>query len=132
MPEFVNPFSGTTPDRKLTMNELIRAIRLNIAAEEEAIHLYMAHADATDHPLARKVLIDVANEEKEHVGEFQRLLHLLTGDENEWLRHGIEEVDEMAREIGGAPGPAAPPAGEGESSPGELTIGGMKDEKGGL
>ena len=53
MPEFVNPFSGKVPERKLTLEELIRAIRLNIAAEQEAVHLYMAHADATDHPLLR-------------------------------------------------------------------------------
>ncbi|HJX38384.1 MAG TPA: Rubrerythrin, partial [Anaerolineae bacterium] len=45
MPEFVNPFSGKVPERKLTMDELIRAIRLNVAAEHEAIHLYMAHAN---------------------------------------------------------------------------------------
>jgi len=100
MPEFVNPFSGKVPDRKLTTEELIRAIRLNVAAEHEAIHLYMAHADATDHPLAKKVLIDIANEEREHVGEFNRLLEILTGDEDKYLAEGREEVDEMAAEIG--------------------------------
>lgn len=96
MPEFVNPFSGKVPDRKLTSGELIRAIRLNIAAEEEAIHLYMAHAEATDHPLAKKVFIDIANEERVHVGEFSRLLQILTGDEDKWLAQGVHEVDEMA------------------------------------
>jgi len=99
MPEFVNPFSGKVPERKLTTEELIRAIRLNVAAEHEAIHLYMAHADATDHPLARKVLIDIANEEREHVGEFNRLLEILTGDEDKYLAKGREEVDEMATGI---------------------------------
>jgi rubrerythrin len=104
MPEFVNPFSGKVPDRKLTKEELIRAIRLNVAAEHEAIHLYMAHADATDHPLAKRVLIDIANEEREHVGEFNRLLEILTGDEADWLAEGREEVDEMVAELeAGAP-----------------------------
>lgn len=136
MPEFVNPFSGTTPGGTLTRNELIRAIRLNIAAEEEAIHLYTAHADATDHALAKKVLIDVANEEKEHVGEFQRLLQLLTGDEDEWLRHGIEEVDEMAREVEGSTPPegstAAGDEGSSVSAAVEgLTIGGLREDEGG-
>jgi len=102
MPEFVNPFSGKVPDRKLTHEELVRAIRLNIAAEHEAIHLYMAHAEATDHALAKKILIDVANEEREHVGEFMRLLQILTGDEETWLAVGREEVDEMAAELGAA------------------------------
>ncbi|MEN3202562.1 MAG: ferritin family protein [Atribacterota bacterium] len=100
MPEFVNPFSGMVPSRKMTKEELIRAIRLNLAAEEEAVHLYMAHAEATDHPLAKKVLIDIANEERVHAGEFLRLLEILTGDEAEFMREGAKEVDDMARSVG--------------------------------
>ena len=99
MPEFLNPFSGKVPDRKLTTEELIRAIRLDLAAEHEAVHLYMAHADATDHPLAKEILIDIANEERVHAGEFSRLLEILTGDEEKWLAEGAEEVDEMAAEL---------------------------------
>jgi rubrerythrin len=99
MAEFVNPFSGVVPPRKLSQSELVRAIRLNIAAEHEAVHLYMSHADATDNPLAKKVLIDIANEERQHAGEFARLLELLTGDEDEWLKKGAAEVDEMAEDI---------------------------------
>ena len=99
MPEFLDPFSGMLPGRKLTKEELVRAIRLGVAAEEEATHLYMAQAEATDDPVARKVLIDVANEERVHVGEFQRLLQILTGDEDKWLKEGAEEVDEMAQEV---------------------------------
>lgn len=95
MPEFVNPFSGKVPEAKLTRAELVRAIRLNIAAEHEAVHLYMAHADATDHPLAKEVLTDIANEEREHIGEFMRLLEVLAGDEADWLASGREEVEEM-------------------------------------
>lgn len=99
MPEFVNPFSGKVPDRKLTMEELIRAIRLDIAAEQEAVHLYMAHAEATDNPLAKKVFIDIADEERVHIGEFTRLLSILTGDEDLLLAKGANEVDEMAIEL---------------------------------
>jgi rubrerythrin len=99
MPEFVNPFSGVVPDRKLTLEELVRAIRLNIAAEHEAVHLYMAHADATDHALAKKVLVDIANEERVHAGEFQRLLEILTGDEDKWMEEGKAEVSELAAEL---------------------------------
>lgn len=125
MPEFVNPFSGKAPDRKLTKEELIRAIRLNVAAEHEAIHLYMAHADATDHPLAKEILIDIANEEREHVGEFNRLLEILTGDEAKWLAEGREEVDEMAAELGGG----APEEGsqETEATDTEKTIGSLRE-----
>lgn len=124
MPEFINPFSGKVPDRKLTHEELIRAIRLNLAAEHEAIHLYMAHAEATDHPLARKVLIDVANEERVHAGEFERLLEILTGDEDRWLAEGREEVDEMAAEMAAGGHEAANKASTGKE---EATIGSLKE-----
>ncbi|NLX49174.1 MAG: Rubrerythrin [Methanospirillum sp.] len=99
MPDFLKPFAGNIPDRKLTMEELVRAMRLNVAAEQEATFLYMAHAEATDHPLARKVLIDIANEERVHAGEFNRLIQLLTGDEDTYLAEGAAEVDEMAAEL---------------------------------
>lgn len=98
MPEFVNPFSGKVPDRKLTSEELIRAIRLDLAAEQEAVHLYMAHAEATDNPLAKKVLEDIADEERVHAGEFNRLLEILTGDEDKLMKKGAKEVDDMAKE----------------------------------
>ncbi|UCC67174.1 MAG: demethoxyubiquinone hydroxylase family protein [Armatimonadota bacterium] len=96
MPEFLNPFSGVVP-RKMTKAELIRAIRLNIAAEHEAVHLYMAHADAVDDALARKVLTDIADEEREHIGEFMELLRRLAPEEAELLEAGRKEVEEMAR-----------------------------------
>jgi rubrerythrin len=111
MPEFVNPFTGVVPGRKMTDSELLRALRLNVAAELEAIHLYMAHADATDNALARKVLIDIANEERVHAGEFQRLINILAKDEEAFLAQGAEEVDEMASgrspEVTEAAAPAA-------------------------
>jgi len=45
MPNFGSPFSGLTNDRKLTDAELIRAIRFMVAAEYEAIQMYMQLAD---------------------------------------------------------------------------------------
>lgn len=125
MPEFPNPFSGKVPDRKLAHGELVRAIRLNIAAEHEAIHLYMAHADATDHPLAKEVLTDVANEEREHLGEFEYLLQVLTGDEESYKETGRNEVKEMADELSAA-GPAKSAAAS-EAGAEEATIGSLKD-----
>mgnify|MGYP006300220079 CR=1 FL=1 len=100
MPDFLDPFAGVTPDRKLTFRELTRAGRLSISAEEEAIHLYEALADATDNPLAKEVMQDIANEERVHVGEFQRLLIILLPDEDGYRAEGREEVDEMAEEAG--------------------------------
>ena len=99
MPEFGNPFSGLAADRKLTEAELIRAIRFMVAAEYEAVQLYMQLAESTDNKLAIEVLKDIADEELVHAGEFLRLLHELAPDEEKLYTEGSEEVQEMIDEI---------------------------------
>ncbi len=94
MPEFGNPFSGLKKDRKLTSEELIRAIRFMIAAEYEAIQLYLQLAESTDNKLAQDVLKDIADEERVHAGEFLRLLKELAPDEEKFYREGAKEVEE--------------------------------------
>jgi len=95
MPEFGNPFSGLAKDRKLTDAELIRAIRFMISAEYEAIQLYMQLAESIDNKLAKDVLIDIADEERVHAGEFLKLLHELAPDEKKHYDEGAQEVQEM-------------------------------------
>jgi len=94
MPEFGNPFSGLKKDRKLTNEELIRAIRFMVAAEYEAIQLYRQLAESTDNKLAQDVLKDIADEERVHAGEFLRLLKELAPDEEKYYREGAKEVEE--------------------------------------
>lgn len=94
MPEFAHPFSVLKNDRLLTHEELVRAIRLMIAAEYEAIQLYQQLAESTDNLLAQKVLQDIADEEKVHAGEFLRLLHELDPDEMGFYDEGAREVEE--------------------------------------
>ncbi len=100
MPEFGSPFSGLAADRKLTDSELIRAIRFLVAAEYEAIQLYMQLAESTDNKLAREVLEDIADEERVHAGEFLRLLHHLAPDEQKYYDEGYGEVDEEIEKLG--------------------------------
>ncbi|MCX7815976.1 MAG: hypothetical protein N2317_00490 [Syntrophales bacterium] len=99
MPEFGSPFSGLTSDRKITKEELIRAIRFMIAAEYEAVQLYMQLAESTDNKLAKEVLRDIANEERVHAGEFLRLLYELAPDEKEFYAKGAEEVEEEIKKL---------------------------------
>lgn len=94
MPDFGNPFSGLASDRKLTGPELIRAIRFMVAAEYEAVQLYVQLAESTDNKLAREVLVDIADEERVHAGEFLRLLHELAPDERKFYEEGAAEVEE--------------------------------------
>ncbi|MCF8084783.1 MAG: rubrerythrin [Deltaproteobacteria bacterium] len=99
MPEFSTPFSALKNDRQLTHEELVRAIRFMIAAEYEAIQLYQQTAESTDNALAKKVLIDIADEEKEHAGEFLRLLRELEPEEENFYKDGYAEVEEMISEL---------------------------------
>ncbi|MEW5784625.1 MAG: ferritin family protein [Bacillota bacterium] len=99
MPEFGTSFSGLAAGRKLTEAELIRAIRFMIAAEYEAVQLYMQLAESTDNTLAATVLDDIADEELVHAGEFMRLLKELAPGEEELYREGIKEVEEIIDDI---------------------------------
>ena len=99
MPEFGSPFSGLANDRNLTDEELVRAIRFMVAAEYEAIQLYMQLAESTDNKLAVEVLKDIADEERVHVGEFLRLLHELAPDEEKFYAKGAKEVEEKIKKI---------------------------------
>ncbi len=94
MPEFGSPFSGLANDRKLSKAELIRAIRFMVAAEYEAVQLYMQLAESTDNALAVDVLTDIADEERVHAGEFLRLLDELAPDEAKFYAEGAGEVEE--------------------------------------
>ena len=99
MPEFGNPFSGLAKDRKLSQAELIRAIRFMIAAEYEAVQMYIQLTESIDNKIAIEVLKDIADEERVHAGEFLRLLHYLAPDEQKYYEEGFEEVEEEIRKL---------------------------------
>ena len=99
MPVFGSPFSGLANSRKLTDEELIRAIRFTVAAEFEATQLYMQLAESTTNKLAVKVLKEIADEERVHVGEFLRLLYELSPDEEKFYAEGAKEVEEKIEKM---------------------------------
>lgn len=99
MPDFGTPFPGLASERKLTHDELIRAIRFMVAAEYEAVQLYMQLAESTDNELAKEVLKDIADEERVHAGEFLRLLKHIAPDEEKFYAEGAEEVEEEIKKV---------------------------------
>jgi len=94
MPDFGTPFSGLAHGQHLSHEELIRAVRFMIAAEYEAVQLYMQLSESIDNKLAIEVLKDIADEERVHAGEFLRLLKELAHDEEEFYNEGAKEVEE--------------------------------------
>ena len=99
MPGFGSPFSGLANDRKLTNEELVRAIRFMVASEYEATQMYTQLAESTDNKLAVDVLKDIADEELVHAGEFLRLLHELAPDEEKLYAKGAGEVEAEIKKL---------------------------------
>lgn len=69
-------------------------MRVAVIAELDAVNLYEQLAAMTDNSDLRKILLDVAKEEKTHVGEFQALLLKLDKEQVDELKAGEEEVKE--------------------------------------
>ena len=89
MPQFGSPFSGLKNNRKLTDEELVRAIRFMVAAEYEAVQMYVQLAESTDNKLAIEVLKDITVH-YEAFGEGRPIIVLhgwgMDDGEPEWCR----------------------------------------------
>lgn len=81
--------------QKINPSDLNKEIlRASIIAELDAINLYEQMAALTTDENIRKILLDVAKEEKTHVGEFQALLLNLDKEQERELEEGKIEVKE--------------------------------------
>ncbi len=70
-------------------------LRLGMVAELDAVSLYEQLASYTDNQILKKALLDIAKEEKTHIGEFQTLLLTLDKEQAEELEKGKKEIEEM-------------------------------------
>lgn len=73
-------------------------LRVAMIAELDAINLYEQMAAITTDENIRKILLDVAKEEKTHVGEFQTLLLNRDKEQIKELEEGKKEVKEEVGE----------------------------------
>jgi rubrerythrin len=81
---------------KVKKEDLDREIlRAGMIAELDAINFYEQMAALTENENIRKVLLDIAKEEKTHMGEFQTLLLMEDEEQKEELKEGEEEVEEL-------------------------------------
>ena len=82
-------------DFKKVKNSDAELARIGMIAELDAINLYEQLASVAKNKLVKKVFIDIAHEEKEHLGEFLELLKKLDKQQIKDLEHGKKEVNEM-------------------------------------
>lgn len=72
-------------------------LRLGMIAELDAVSLYEQLAAMTENTAIKKVLLDIALEEKTHIGEFQALLLKEDPEQVKELEKGKKEVAELTR-----------------------------------
>ncbi len=94
MPAFGESFSMLANDRKLTQEELIRAINFSVAPEDETTKVYRQLAESIDPKLASHVLNSVVGEIRVHMGEFLKLLHELAPDDERLYENWAKEVED--------------------------------------
>jgi rubrerythrin len=70
-------------------------LRVAIIAELDAINLYEQLAAVAGDENVKKVLLEVAREEKTHLGEFQTLLLKVDAEQVQELEKGRKEVEEL-------------------------------------
>ncbi|MCW1296743.1 MAG: rubrerythrin [Candidatus Parvarchaeota archaeon] len=73
----------------------LEVLRLGAIAELDAINLYEQLAAMTKNKKIKKILLDIAKEEKTHFGEFQAILLKLDKEQVEELKKGEKEVNEL-------------------------------------
>jgi len=79
-------------DKKNLDKEILRA---GLMAEYDAINLYEQMAALAQDEKVKKVMLEVAKEEKEHVGEFETMLLERDQEQVEEMAEGKKEVEEM-------------------------------------
>jgi len=87
IPKSLEKVSGADLDREI--------LRVGMIAELDAISLYEQLAAMSENKDLKKVLLDIAKEEKTHSGEFEELLKRFDVEYASEVEAGKKEVEEM-------------------------------------
>ncbi len=79
-------------NKKDLNKEILRAA---IIAELDAINFYEQMAALTDDKDIRAVLLDIAREDKTHVGEFETMLLRVDAEQVSEMEHAKKEIKEL-------------------------------------
>lgn len=83
---------------KVSKKDLDKEIlRVGMIAELDAVSLYEQLAAMTEDKNIKKVLLDIAKEEKTHVGEFETLLLERDQEQVEENKKGKKEIEKLTR-----------------------------------
>ena len=92
--KFINEMMSKIPNEPGEKTDDKDILRTAIIAELDAINLYDQMARNTKNTKLKKVLLDIAKEEKTHVGEFQAFLLELDKEQVKELKAGKKEIED--------------------------------------
>lgn len=92
-----DPFVANVPKR-MTNDELAQALRVDMAGELEAIVGYEAHAMSATDERVKKVLYHIADEERQHMGELQQILYLISPKDEGQMQKGIQAIQQQKQQ----------------------------------
>ena len=70
-------------------------LRVGMIAELDAVSFYEQMAAITENESIKKALLDIAREEKTHIGEFEDLLFRLDEEQVEETKKAKKEIEEL-------------------------------------
>jgi len=83
---------------KIKKEEIDREVlRVGMIAELDAVSLYEQLAAMSEREDIKKVFMDIAKEEKTHVGEFETLLLKYDKEQEKELEEGKKEVEKLTK-----------------------------------
>ncbi|MGC8601262.1 MAG: ferritin family protein [Thermoprotei archaeon] len=83
--------------KKMSKEEVALALRDDLQAELDAANLYLEQAALVDEEEVKKTLLEIAEEEKVHFGEFLTLLKRYDQELDSAISKGEKEVSEKSK-----------------------------------
>lgn len=93
----LNEMMSSIPSERGEKTDL-QILRTGIISEMDAISLYEQLAEIASDDDIKNTLLDIAKEEKTHVGEFEALLKKLDTEQKSELNAGEKEVEKSSNE----------------------------------
>jgi rubrerythrin len=93
------PFGSSKPQGNLSVTDIRGFLIQDLMAELDAIQLYEAHLEVIGDSVIKDNLQEIANDEKEHVGQFLMMLQEYDPDFSVHMIEGFEEYEEVLNKI---------------------------------
>lgn len=94
----LNEMMSEIPTESNGKNIDTQLLRIGILSELDAINLYDQLTDLATDETVKAAFLDIAKEEKTHVGEFQALLNGLDKENQQEMEVGKKEVEDLKDE----------------------------------